>query len=94
MLLGFATAVVGRDEAELTRARDALRAEMGDSGVADAAAVASNFERMVRIADAIGIELGEWMETFTEDVRTDLGLERLRNRLEEAPGPEAGTAIE
>ena len=51
---------------------------MGDAGVADAAAVASNFERMVRIADAIGIELGDWMESFTEEVRADLALDRLR----------------
>ena len=53
---------------------------MGDAGVADAAAVASNFERMVRIADSIGIELGGWMESFTEDVRADLSLDRLRTR--------------
>ena len=57
---------------------------MGDAGVADAAAVAANFERMVRIADAIGIELGDWMETFTEDVRADLSLDRLRTRPEGA----------
>ena len=79
-LLEFASAVVGRDDANLAHAREALRAEMGDAGVADAAAVASNFERMVRIADAIGIELGDWMESFTEEVRTDLALDRLRNR--------------
>ena len=79
-LLAFADAVAGDDDAQLARAREALRAEMGDAGVADAAAVASNFERMVRIADATGIELGDWMESFTEDVRSDLSLERLRTR--------------
>lgn len=81
-LLDFASAAVGGEEALLARTREALRAEMGDAGVADAAAVAANFERMVRIADAIGIELGDWMETFTEDVRTDLALDRLRARPE------------
>ena len=70
---------VGGD-ARLPRAREALRAELGDAGVADAAAVASNFERMVRIADSTGIELGGWMESFTEDVRADLALDRLRVR--------------
>ena len=70
-LLEYASAVVGRDDTRLSHAREALRAEMGDAGVADAAAVASNFERMVRIADSIGIELGDWMESFTEAVRTD-----------------------
>ena len=49
------------------------------AGVAPAA-VASSFERMVRIADSIGIELGDWMETFTEAVRTDLAPGRRRER--------------
>ena len=78
-LLEFASAAVDGDDAELGRSREALRSEMGDAGVADAAAVASNFERMVRIADSIGIELGDWMESFTEEVRSDLSLERLRS---------------
>ena len=92
-LLEFASAAVGGDGAHLARTREALRAEMGDAGVADAAAVAANFERMVRIADAIGIELGDWMETFTKDVRADLSLDRLRVRPEgvheHAPDPAA-----
>ena len=79
-MLEYASAVVGRDDISLSHTREALRARMGDAGVADAAAVASNFERMVRIADAIGIELGDWMESFTEEVRTDLALDRLRQR--------------
>ena len=80
-LLDFATAaasVAGRDDARLAEARQALRTAMGGSGVADAAAVTSNFERMVRIADATGIVLGDWMESCTEGVRADLGLDRLR----------------
>ena len=83
-LLDFASAVVDGGLSDLANTREALRAEMGDAGVADAAAVASNFERMVRIADSIGIELGDWMETFTEDVRTDLALDRLRSRPEDS----------
>ena len=79
-LLAFAAAAVGGDDARLAYAREALRAELGDAGVADTAAVTSNFERMVRIADSTGIELGGWMESFTEDVRADLGLDRLRVR--------------
>ena len=67
---------------------------MGDAGVADAAAVASNFERMVRIADAIGIELGDWMESFTEAVRTDLGLDRLRERVDDADERRSATAAD
>ena len=82
-LLDFAAAAAGATDrgcadARLAEARQALRAEMGDSGVVDAAAVTSNFERMVRIADATGIVLGDWMESYTEGVRADLGLDRLR----------------
>jgi len=42
----------------------------------DAAGVASNFERMVRIADATGVELDASITELTADVRTALGLER------------------
>ena len=91
-LLEYASAVVGRDGARLAHTREALRAEMGDAGVADAAAVASNFERMVRIADAIGIELGDWMESFTGDVRADLALDRLRARPPDADDHVSGRA--
>ena len=93
-LLEFAAAVVDGREASLQHARRALRAEMGDAGVADAAAVASNFERMVRIADSIGIELGDWMESFTEEVRTDLALDRLRERSGGAGGDKPGLAAD
>ena len=78
VLLDFASAAAGRDDARLAEARRALRAELGESGVADAAAVTSNFERMVRIADSTGIVLGDWMESYTARVRADLGLDRLR----------------
>ena len=46
----------------------------------DAAGVASNFERMVRIADSTGIELGDLLEQASADVRTALGLERPTGR--------------
>jgi len=89
-LLEFASAVVDGDDAQLAYARETLRAEMGEAGVADAAAVASNFERMVRIADSIGIELGDWMESFTEEVRSDLALDRLRERPDAAHERDSG----
>ena len=91
-LLEFASAAVGHDDAHLARTREALQAEMGDAGVADAGAVASNFERMVRIADSIGIELGDWMESFTEEVRSNLALDRLRDRPHDVHEHEFGPA--
>ena len=42
----------------------------------DAAGVASNFERMVRIADATGIPLDARMEALSHEVRDTLHLER------------------
>ena len=47
---------------------------------------------MVRIADSIGIELGGWMESFTEDVRADLTLDRLRVRPDDPHDLESGSA--
>jgi hypothetical protein len=42
----------------------------------DAAGVASNFERMVRIADATGIQLDARMAAVSQEVRDTLQLER------------------
>jgi hypothetical protein len=42
----------------------------------DAAGVVSNFERMVRIADATGIQLDERMAALSQEVRDALQLER------------------
>ena len=54
-LMNFATAVATRDEAELAKRRDELAAAAGAEVLVDAAAVAGNFQRMVRIADSTGI---------------------------------------
>jgi len=54
-LMAFATAVATRDEAELADAREKLLAASNAEVVVDAAAVAGNFQRMVRIADSTGI---------------------------------------
>ena len=75
-LLGFADALVGADEEALDRARARVLDELGSEGLVDAAAVASNFERMVRIADSTGIPLDGPLDALSADVRQDLGLER------------------
>jgi hypothetical protein len=75
-LIAFAEAMVGDDDDVLAQARDALSLVMGAAAMVDAAGVASNFERMVRIADATGIPLDERMEQMTRTVRTELDLER------------------
>ena len=56
-LMSFATAVAMRDEDELARRRAELLSAAGAEVLVDAAAVAANFQRMVRIADATGIPI-------------------------------------
>ena len=87
-LLAFAEALVGEDETALGAARDRLRREMSDAALVDAAGVASNFERMVRIADATGIPVDAPMAVLSADLRADLNLTRFHSA-QNTPG--AGT---
>lgn len=82
VLVRFAEAIVAENDEAISLARDAVIAEMGAEAMVDAAAVASNFQRMVRIADSTGIPLGEGLETISREVRAELGLERFRARKE------------
>lgn len=75
-LVAFAEAVVGSDETALATARQRLLVELGPEALVDAAAVASNFERMVRIADSTGIPLDDVVYEKTLDVREELHLDR------------------
>ena len=79
-LVAFAEAIVQGDEETRARTRAAVIEALGPEAMVDAAGVASNFERMVRIADATGIELGDLLEQVTADVRDTLGLERPAGR--------------
>jgi len=74
-LIQLAEAVFGADESTLAPARDAAVAALGVDGMIDAVGVATNFMRMVRIADSTGITLGA-MESRTEDIRDALGINR------------------
>ncbi len=74
-LIALAEAIVSRDEPALVDARQALRRAMGDEALVDAAAVAGNFQRMVRIADGCGIPLDTPLQMISADVREELGLD-------------------
>jgi hypothetical protein len=76
VLIAFAEAMVGDDDAALVQARQPVIEAMSPEAMVDAAAVASNFERMVRIADSTGIRLDERMEVVSKEVRDQLHLER------------------
>lgn len=71
----LAEALVRCDPDDLARAREAVRIALGPEAVVDCVAVGSNFERMVRIADATGIPLDLPVAAMTEDLRKDLGLD-------------------
>lgn len=62
----------------LQHTRHGVLEAMGPEAMVDAAGVASNFERMVRIADSTGIPLDERMYNASEQVREELDLERFR----------------
>lgn len=76
ILLRFADGIVGTDDDALARARADALATLGPAAVVDAAAVASNFERMVRVADATGTPLDPPLVVLTEPMRAELGLDR------------------
>ena len=74
-LVAFANAIVTGAQT-LPQSRDAVIEALGAEAMVDAAGVVSNFERMVRIADSTGIELGDRLEQASADVRDTLGLTR------------------
>jgi hypothetical protein len=75
-LMKFAEAIASRDEEALAIARAALLEEAGAEVLVDAAAVAGNFQRMVRIADATGIPLDEISAAMSYGIAKDLDLGR------------------
>jgi hypothetical protein len=75
-LVALAEAVVGGSDADLTAARAAAVAALGPHAFVEAAAVAANFERMVRIADATGIQLDAPLDAVSAGLRADLGIDR------------------
>jgi hypothetical protein len=75
-LVAFAEAVVDQDEKTLANARARVLVELGPEALVDAAAVAANFERMVRIADSTGIPLDGFLEAMTAELQQELNLQR------------------
>lgn len=78
-LMTFADAIASRDEATLEAARVALHAVGGDAVVVDAAGVAGNFQRMVRIADSMGIPVDDMANEMGRQIRAELNLDRFES---------------
>ncbi len=75
-LMTFAESIATRDEDALNMSRQALLDVAGPEVMIDAAAVAANFQRMVRIADSTGVPLDERNMGLSADVRDELDLHR------------------
>jgi hypothetical protein len=75
-LMKFAEAVASRDETALTSARADLLRVGGNDVLVDAAGVAGNFQRMVRIADSTGIPVDDRMGALSGSIPDDLNLRR------------------
>ena len=75
-LMSFAESLAQRDESGLAHSRTALRQAAGDKVLVDAAGVAANFQRMVRIADSIGIPFDNMQSDFANSIQTELNLAR------------------
>jgi hypothetical protein len=73
-LMRFADAFMGKDTAALVDARETLVKEMSPEALVDAAGVASNFQRMVRIADGTGIPSDDIMAVMQEEFCEKLGI--------------------
>ena len=92
-LVAFTEAVLGEDDAELTRARGEALERIGPAGLVDAAAVVGNFQRMVRIADSTGIPLDAPLALATEDLRSELGLDRFGSAANTPPAGRLARAL-
>lgn len=84
-LMRFAESLAKRDIIALDAARQALFEAAGSDVLVDAAGVAANFQRMVRIADSIGIPIDDMSAEVGQQVRLELNLTAFnsaRNTLE------------
>ena len=78
-LAEFAEAVASFDESKLAAARQVLVEAAGPAVLVDAAGVAGNFQRMVRIADSMGIPVDSMDNEISNQVRAELDLYRFKS---------------
>jgi hypothetical protein len=76
-LVSFVDSALAGSEAEGEASRGELRDALGDDALVDAAAVLGNFEMMNRVAGGTGMPVGRGRLAATEELRAELGLDRL-----------------
>ena len=74
-MLAFADAAIAGTPAEITQARGAIEAGLGNEAMIDAAAVIAGFDAITRVADGTGIPLEPPKAEVTADWRARLGID-------------------
>jgi len=80
LLIRFAEAVLGEDEALLAAVRERLLKTLGPLALVDSAAVAGLFNAIDRVADATGIPVEAEKLAVSADYRDRLDIRRYRER--------------
>lgn len=75
LLIAFAEAVLADNASEMSAARSALQAAMGDDALVDAAGIIGMFNGLDRVADATGAQLEDWKAADTADMRAAIGID-------------------
>jgi hypothetical protein len=75
-LVALAEAVAGGEDEAIARARHDALGALGPESFVAAAAVASNFQRMVRIADSTGIPLDSGLNEMSASIREEIGIDQ------------------
>ena len=75
-LMRFAESVATGERDAVRRRRQQLLDAAGPAVLVDAAGVAANFQRMVRIADATGIPVDDMTTELGQEVRQELDIAR------------------
>ncbi len=78
-LMQFAETFAQRDDDALASARTTLVSVAGEAVLVDAAGVAANFQRMVRIADSMGIPVDDMASELGQSIRRELKLTRFES---------------
>lgn len=76
LLLDYSDAVLGADDVRLRQIQQRIIAELGPPALLGAAAIAANFSRNDRIANAIGIPLEREFVEQGADLRALLGIDQ------------------
>ena len=76
LLIEFAEAAIGGDDARLSTARQQILKTLGPEALVDAAGVVATFNAIDRVADATGTPIDEERIEPTAEMRVQLGIDR------------------